>query len=936
MQTNNPTITVVREPNNTLGKRFDLNPDGTVGKRPAVNLSFGIAKQYHVPSHDDLARLLYEVGNDPHAAVINASFPGIPIGEEFVILSEREIEDRLGIPGSDRARQSGVHEIEYGGRTVQAVGRFKENVRPSNWQLLDRDVDAHTPERFANLSTEDWLAALAPLIPGVDQTSYVATPSTSSRVRRDGEPVGRGNGHVWVLVQNPDDIERARSTIILRAMQAGMSWSKPRYSKLEPGKVVGQSQATIVDQSVWTSGRLVFDGQPSVGEGLTVLPLTVDVRRLANTALDTSTMAMPDRKTVRELCQKAGVTYQVASDGGRVRITANDLALNTEIETEDGIKTVRELLDGGFAGKLRCQTPFRDSASWAAFISTNGEGIPFVYDVGTDITHWLTEAEQNELHFVRASTKIDEAMARVKADSAAALEDDVVSALATIKQFKPAEYQRKRAALKQKNPQLSLAILDWAVRSWEAETNSAQTHHGYAQALLDELTEGVWKPVGFHNSLFVADSDTGLWVGLSIDVLVKQVAELHDGKDHCSRSSDYKAIAQHAISLADNGKFFASAAVGIACPGGFYQITDSGISLVPLSPEHQQRVMLPFTPTQQPTPMFDAFLHDTFDSERAGEEHEQIALLQEIAGAIMLGLMSKRQKAVLLYEPYGRAGKGTTERCLRGLVPEDFVTAVSPFRWSHDYHVATLAGSRLNVVGELPENEAIPASAFKSVIGGDLVTGRHPTHRPITFANEAAHLFMSNHLITTKDQSEAFYARWLIVDFPNSRLRSGLPIDPGLAERIIAAEMPGIGYWALEGARRLLANGQFSKSTAHERLMAKWRCSSSSLHEFVHECCELRADVQVRRSEFYVAYTEWCGESGRKPFSKARVKELLEHNIGMGVRLAEVRGYEVFRGLKLKSAETAAPKATSNHRLDPGPSDITSLDDPDPDPELDS
>ena len=37
----------------------------------------------------------------------------------------------------------------------------------------------------------------------------------------------------------------------------------------------------------------------------------------------------------------------------------------------------------------------------------------------------------------------------------------------------------------------------------------------------------------------------------------------------------------------------------------------------------------------------------------------------------------------------------------------------------------------------------------------------------------------------------------------------------------------GIAYWALEGARRLIANGDFSKSTAHDRLMAKWRRSTS-------------------------------------------------------------------------------------------------------------
>jgi len=63
--------------------------------------------------------------------------------------------------------------------------------------------------------------------------------------------------------------------------------------------------------------------------------------------------------------------------------------------------------------------------------------------------------------------------------------------------------------------------------------------------------------------------------------------------------------------------------------------------------------------------MFVAFLHETFVSEHAGEEEEQVTLVQEIAGAIMLGLMPKHQKAVLFYEPYGRAGKGTLERIQR-------------------------------------------------------------------------------------------------------------------------------------------------------------------------------------------------------------------------------------------------------------------------------
>ena len=99
-----------------------------------------------------------------------------------------------------------------------------------------------------------------------------------------------------------------------------------------------------------------------------------------------------------------------------------------------------------------------------------------------------------------------------------------------------------------------------------------------------------------------------------------------------------------------------------------------------------------------------------------------------------------------------------------------------------------MAGSRLKVVGELPDSKVIPAAAFKTVTGGDLLTERHPNHRPISFKNEAVHLFMSNHFINTTDHSEAFFTRWLLVEFPNSRTRLGLQQDACLVKR--SRELP--------------------------------------------------------------------------------------------------------------------------------------------------
>ena len=448
---------------------------------------------------------------------------------------------------------------------------------------------------------------------------------------------------------------------------------------------------------------------------------------------------------------------------------------------------------------------------------------------------------------------------------------------------------------------MSVAAVEDAIKAHLAKISQVQTHHGYAVDIIDKLTVDEFAPVGYEGMLYVVDPVTGLWIRCPRDSLARRVAEVHDGQDNCVRSSDYSGIAQHIISLVSDEAFFKDAAVGLACPGGFYRVRDNAIEVVPLTPHHRQRVMLDVTPRKMETPLFFGFLHETFQSPNPDDEAQQLALVQEMDGAIMLGIAYRYQKAFLLYEAFGRAGKGVKVKITTALVPSSFVVAVSPFVWDREYYIAALASARLNTVGELPDGEPIPAAAFKTVLGGDLLTGRHPTHRPVSFRCEAAHLFSSNHLIFTKDHSEAFFARWKIVEFPNSRLRTGLPQDAGLADRIIAQELPGIAYWALEGAMRVIRQGGYSESVVHDRLMAQWRRGISSLEEFIHECCLVGDPAYaILRSALYKHYTAWCAETGRRAFAKGRVKELLEHNVGLGVSLARVDGYELFRGVQMR------------------------------------
>lgn len=510
---------------------------------------------------------------------------------------------------------------------------------------------------------------------------------------------------------------------------------------------------------------------------------------------------------------------------------------------------------------------------------------------------WVEDAF-NPIAVDPVPSDLDRLREATKTDFAAPLTEKAVEVLKALRHNDQAEYQRVRAELKAINSKVNLGALDRATKS---TVTQVRTHHGYAQGILDRLTVDNWRPVGHGGVLYAIDPESGLWVPSPPTRLERLAAELYDGQEQCRRAVDYRNIAEHALSLVDNPAAFADAPLGIACQAGFYRIVGDQIRLDPLTPAHHQRVMLSFTPEKQPTPQFDNFLAETFWSKQPQEAEQQIQLVQESAGAIMIGAMPRYQKALLWYDRYGRAGKGTLERIVRALIPPELVSAISPFKWAQDYHVAAIAGKRLNSVGEMPEETPIPAAEFKTVLGGDQLTGRHPHYRPFTFANEAAHLFMSNHLITTRDHSEAFYSRWLLVEFPNSLLRSGRPIDPSLPDRIIAEELPGIAYWALEGAARLLRQGHFSPSIVHDRLMVEWRRTSNSASEFVYEECQVgNRDFKVKRADLYKAYCDWCSETRRKACSKARFKELLLNNNSYGITLSEINGYDTFRGIRVK------------------------------------
>jgi putative DNA primase/helicase len=383
-------------------------------------------------------------------------------------------------------------------------------------------------------------------------------------------------------------------------------------------------------------------------------------------------------------------------------------------------------------------------------------------------------------------------------------------------------------------------------------------------------------PLADAGALYRFSGRTGLWVRHEIDALARLVGNSINERN-CKRVADYRGIAQLVYSNARDGipgdaSPFDAAPPGIAANGMFFRLNGKGVESTKLLPAHLARFAVPVAPdAKHPRPLFDSLIEASFP--RTDPDHqEQRVLLQQHFGACILGVAARMQRA-MLWRGVERSGKSTLQEIMRAMFKPENVRAVPPHLWHHEYHCAALANIILNTVGEVDDKRPLTVS-FKNVIGRDLLHGRHVTHRPFSFRNEAGHVFNCNGFPPTEDQSNAFWDRWSVIEFRHTRPPEKR--DDQLAEKIIGTELPGVLAWALEGARLLAGSGgRFIETTAHKATMERWRGRTDSVRSWLldSDAIELRrnrTDLPSTReywsrsqTELHRHYCAWCQLSRR-------------------------------------------------------------------------
>jgi P4 family phage/plasmid primase-like protien len=414
--------------------------------------------------------------------------------------------------------------------------------------------------------------------------------------------------------------------------------------------------------------------------------------------------------------------------------------------------------------------------------------------------------------------------------------------------------------------------------------------------------------------------DSTHWRPITAEEMRRSVHELDgaplaSGKQICLSKPRIDGILNElAILLAQPG-YFDKAPHGINCASGFIEFDASGKPTQHgHSPDHRQRHVLPgrWKPSSRGKPPRRSLLHKLlsgcFKGDPDGDNKK--AVLQEVVGAAAAGIATRvtEPKALVLWGDQAGNGKGQIADAMRGLLPKDAVSAVSPGELGDQHARVDLANSLLNISDELSTAHAIASDKFKSIVTGDPISARSLYKARFEFRPEAQHCYCANSLPSFSGGMDRGTQRRLLVMKLLRTIPKGERIEH-LGQKVAQQEPDLLLAWAVEGASRLLARGHFEEPQWATDALNEWTTMADPVIAWCDGRVEYAPGKKIGGAEAYNSFTVWTREQGYRPsslparnaFTQRAHAELSKR----GIRYGSSNGLRGFFDAQLKKAESS-------------------------------
>ena len=244
---------------------------------------------------------------------------------------------------------------------------------------------------------------------------------------------------------------------------------------------------------------------------------------------------------------------------------------------------------------------------------------------------------------------------------------------------------------------------------------------------------------------------------------------------------------------------------------------------------------------------------------------------QEAFGSIFLD-HQKACTAFFFYGESGQNGKSTFTNILRKVVGKEFYSSLSLADLSQRFTLSALIGKKANIADELDDKFG-SSKMFKMLVSGDSVHGEHKYGGNFDLENRAKFFYSTNVMPTFDGLDGGLKRRILILPFYREFKNGDVDKDYDLPDKL-KEELPGIIYWALQGAKRLVENSyRFTKCDATQKMFEEFEDeASSSLRYFRDNCIVDKTFVSwIPMQKVYDDYVHWTiSEGSKKPAGKKK------------------------------------------------------------------
>lgn len=242
------------------------------------------------------------------------------------------------------------------------------------------------------------------------------------------------------------------------------------------------------------------------------------------------------------------------------------------------------------------------------------------------------------------------------------------------------------------------------------------------------------------------------------------------------------------------------------------------------------------------------------------------SLLQEMFGYCLLNTI-KAQKGFFIFGA-SRSGKGTIFKILYSMLGGSTFCSTDRLASLTDgkFAMTSLIGKKVNLAGE-DESDRIEPDTFKSIVAGDPITAEYKFGARITFIPQAKLVISANKTLKFKYIDQAIEER--LIPVPTYRSMKPEERDMNLDAKL-HKELPGIVAWAIEGAKRLVANDfRFTKSSASQDAWHQIHTDVSNSIKFFNEnfVVDTTRKMAISKSDIFQTYKTWCTINGYKNMS---------------------------------------------------------------------